>query len=82
MSASSMMRSRSSRGRVRRALGLVVEAMMVLVISIVEGSLVKCVCIWLWNGWRRFGITAGQDCERRCMVEKKKSSTAEQSERE
>lgn len=28
-----MMRSRSSRGRVRRGLGLVVEAMMVLVIS-------------------------------------------------
>lgn len=47
VSASSMMRSRSSRGRVRRGLGLVVEAMMVLVISIVEGSLVKCVCIWL-----------------------------------
>lgn len=42
-----MMRSRSSRGRVRKGLGVVVEAMMVLVISIVEGGLVKCVCIWL-----------------------------------
>lgn len=50
MSASSMMRSRSSRGRVRRGLGLVVEAMMVLVISIVEGSLVK-MCMYMALKW-------------------------------